>query len=309
MRLLRFACGVGLLFILVVCPARPQISPTDLWTAELVNSYRVTPNVTYGIANNVELKLDLYLPRSATGPVPTVMCIHGGGWVAGNKDSYSLLLMPYLAKGWAAVNVEYRLASSSLAPAAVEDCRRALRWLWVHAKQYNLDTTKIIVTGHSAGGHLALITGLLPPISEFDRTPEWAQELIPLHVAAIINWFGITDVTDLLDGPNMQPYAVSWLGTLSNREDLARRVSPINYVGPSSPPTLSIHGTKDPLVPYTHATRLHEALTKAGVPNKLITIPGGGHGGFSNKDLDMIYRAIDAFLNENVIQPDEPSKR
>ena len=95
----------------------------------------------------------------------------------------------------------------------------------------------------------------------------------PLAVSAIVNWYGITDVEDLLDGPNMKTYAVTWLSSMENRREIARRVSPIHYVRAGLPPSITIHGDADPTVPYTHAVRLHEALQKAGVANQLVTIP------------------------------------
>ncbi|MBI3787331.1 MAG: prolyl oligopeptidase family serine peptidase, partial [Ignavibacteriales bacterium] len=117
-------------------------------------------------------------------------------------------------------------------------------------------------------------------------------------VAAIINWYGITDVVDLLADPNTMEYALSWFGSMSNREEMAKRVSPLTYVRKDLPPILTIHGTADQLVPYSHATRLHEALTKAGVPNQLITIPNGGHGGFTREEMLKIYATIREFLGK-----------
>lgn len=136
--------------------------------------------------------------------------------------------------GWAVINVEYRLAENSLAPAAVEDARCALRWTFRQAKQYNFDTSKIVLTGGSAGGHLALITGMLPDRSEFDRhcptddSMRWNQATEPpMKVAAIVNFYGITDVAELIDGPNAKHYAVEWFGSMKNRTELAREVSPV----------------------------------------------------------------------------------
>ncbi len=80
--------------------------------------YMVQPNLTYSIANNVELKVDLYLPQNTTGPVPLVMFFHGGGWVEGRKESAVLYLLPYLQMGFAVANVAYRLGRVSPAPAA-----------------------------------------------------------------------------------------------------------------------------------------------------------------------------------------------
>ena len=122
-----------------------------------------------------------------------------------------------------------------------------------------------------------------------------------MHVAAIINWFGITDVKDLLSGENRQNYAVSWIGAQENGARIAERVSPLSYVRKDLPPILSIHGTKDQLVPYAHATRLHAALDKAGVPNVLITIPDGKHGGFTRDQMLMVFTRIRDFLTQNHI--------
>jgi dipeptidyl aminopeptidase/acylaminoacyl peptidase len=118
-------------------------------------------------------------------------------------------------------------------------------------------------------------------------------------VAAIIDWYGIYDVADLLDGPNRRTYAVAWLGSLPNREEIARRVSPMTYVRQGLPPVLAIQGDADPTVPYQHSVRLTEALTKVGVPNQLVTIPGGKHGGFTRDERTHIYTVIREFLAKN----------
>jgi acetyl esterase/lipase len=259
--------------------------------------YRVVPNVVYGVADNYESKLDLYVPRGQEGPFPTLIQIHGGGWVGGSKESNSLTFLPYLEMGWAVVNVEYRLGRVALAPGAVEDCLCALRWVIRNAEQYGLDTDRIVVTGYSAGGHLALTTGFLPAEAGLDRRCPGNE---PLRVAAVINWYGITDVGELLDGANMRTYAVQWLGSLPDRQEVARRVSPLTYVRRDLPPVLTIHGDADPTVPYTQGVRLRDALTRAGVPNRMHTVPGGGHGNFTVDQYQQIYDVISAFLKEHV---------
>lgn len=273
--------------------ARGQFVEGAARAGDLSNRYRIVSNVTYVTANNYEAKLDVYVPRNLAGPNPTVIYIHGGGWGGGAKETSWLAIVPYLEAGFSVVNVEYRMARVSLAPAAVEDCRCALRWVIRNAKEYNFDTSKLVVTGHSAGGHLSLTTGMLPASAGLDRQCPGNEEL---KVAAIVNWFGITDVADLLDGPNMQSYAVAWLGSMPNREEVARRASPLTYVRAGLPPIITIHGDADPTVPYSHAVRLHDALTKAGVANQLITIPGGKHGGFSHDETVRAYTAIREFL-------------
>jgi acetyl esterase/lipase len=273
--------------------ARAQLPEAAAWAADLSGRYQVASNITYLTANNYEAKLDLYVPRNQPGPTPTVVYIHGGGWVGGSKETSLLAIMPYLEMGLAVVNVEYRMARVSLAPAAVEDCRCALRWVIRNAKQYNFDPNKIILTGHSAGGHLSLITAMLPVSAGLDRQCVGKDEL---KIAAVINWFGITDVVDLLDGANMKDYAVAWFGSLANREEVARRVSPLSYVRAGLPPILTIHGDADPVVPYSHAVKLHEALNRSGLTNQFVTIPGGKHGGFSRDETIKAYAAIRDFL-------------
>ena len=275
---------------------------TDSWTINAVNDYRIVPNVTYSVANNYECKLDVYTKRTVTTPLPTVLLIHGGGWVGGTKEGALMMALPYLEMGLAVVNVEYRLAKSSLAPAAVEDCRLALRWVFKNAKEYGFDTTKIIVTGGSAGGHLALMTGMLEAADGFDMPKDWDYSGVQPKAAVIINWYGITDVKDLLAGPNKQNYAVYWIGSQLHKDELAQRVSPLTYVRKTLPPILTIHGDKDGLVPYDHAVRLHAKLTAAGVPNQLITVPGGNHGGFSKVEMVRIFGAIREFLESHGIQ-------
>jgi len=281
----------------LVASALPaQLSDTAAWAAYLANQYRILPNVTYLTANNYDSKLDLYLSRDESRPAPTLIYIHGGGWTGGSKEGSILSIVPYLEMGWNVVNVEYRLARVSLAPAAVEDCLCALRWVIRNAKQYNIDPNRLVLTGNSAGGHLALTTGMIPASAGLDRFCPGKEEL---KVAAIINWYGITDVPDILEGPNIQTYAVAWLGSFENRKDIGWRVSPLKYVRPGLPPILTIHGDADTTVPYRHATRLQEALNKAGVANQLVTIPGGKHGGFSREEMLRIFTTIRQFLTKN----------
>jgi acetyl esterase/lipase len=283
-----------------VSPAHGQPSPADTWAITAQNRYQVSANVTYLVENNFEDKLDIYQRRDATNPQPTLIYIHGGGWTGGTKEGAFMSVMPWLSMGWTVVNVEYRLARVSHAPAAVEDCLCALKWVVSHAGEYHFDPSKLVVSGDSAGGHLALMTGMTPAEAGLDRecTSDHDDAALP-KVAAIVNWYGITDVADLLDGPNRKAYAVSWLGSAPDREEIARRVSPLTYVRPGLPPILTIQGDADPTVPYTHSLRLRDALNKAGVPNELVTIPGGKHGQFTAEERIRIYKAVWAFLEKH----------
>jgi acetyl esterase/lipase len=304
----RLRCVVGLvIFFTLGATSWAQLSEAERWAAQVENAYEVEPNVTYLVANNYEAKLDVYYPPGAKAPVPVVMTIHGGGWIEGTKEASILGALPYLQMGFAVVNVEYRLAKVSPAPAAVEDCLCALHWIGRNAQKYHFDLSKVIVTGDSAGGHLALTTTMIPFSAGFENEcaaddddgnhkGPWTDSRP--KVAAVINWYGITDVADILQGPRIRSYAVTWLGSVPNREDLARRLSPLTYVRAGLPPVLTIHGDADRIVPYSHAIRLHDALNKAGVQNQLLTIPGGDHGDFTADQQIVAFEAIRQFLAE-----------
>jgi acetyl esterase/lipase len=280
-------------FFIFTCAAYGQLSEKATWATEAQNRYVIKPNITYGMQNNFETKLDVYQRRDLTGPQPTIIYIHGGGWTGGSKETSVMSLFPYFEMGWNVVNVEYRLEKISPAPAAVEDCLCALRWIGVHARDYNIDPARMVVTGESAGGHLALTTGMIPMSAGLDRQCPGPD--LP-KVAAILDWYGITDVNDLLDGPNQKGYAVQWLGSMPNKEQIAKRVSPLEYVRPGLPPILMIQGDADPTVPYSHSVRLHEALDKVDVPNQLLTIPGGKHGNFTPEERVRIHKTTRDFL-------------
>ena len=278
--------------------AQAQISQSAAWAAYAPNQYQVTPDITYLTAEGYESRLDLYVPRNATEATPVLMYFHGGFWVRGSKDASMLNILPYLEMGWAVVNVGYRLGRTSLAPAAVEDARCALRWVVRNAQQYRLDTTRIVTTGHSAGGHLSLMTGMLTPEAGLDDRCPGPE---PLGVAAIIDWYGPTDVGDQLEGPNRQNAVVEWFGGMPDRFEVAERVSPLTYVRADLPPILTIHGDADVTVPYAHAVRLHAALESAGAKHELHTVPGGGHGGFTREQTVEIFTRINRFLTDHGI--------
>ncbi len=283
---------------------------------QVAATYRVAADITYLRAGGVDLKLDVYQPRTAEGPNPTLVYFHGGGWTNGSKEGSALTFLPYLEQGWTVVNVAYRLADVAPAPAAVEDCRCALRWIYRNNEQYGIDTSQIVVTGNSAGGHLALTTGMLPGSAGLDRQcpgnrrRTWSTgstSTDELQVAAIINWYGITDVEDLLyrTPGTSGSFTEAWVGSTTDRDAVAKRVSPLTYVGSDTPPVLTVHGDADPIVPYEHATWLHKALDEEQISNELVTVPGGGHGGFSVAENERIYGAIWSFLRANGVGSDE----
>lgn len=289
--------NIALLCLLIFCPtllSAQKADPGD-WTETASFDYGISADITYGVFNNVPVHLDVWRNLKANSAA-TLIYIHGGGWVFGDKNGAVNSFLPYVKRGWNVVNVEYRMAGESPAPAAVEDVRCALRWVYRNAATYHIDTNRIVVSGHSAGGHLALMAGMLPEGTDLDSQCPSGSDEPPIKVAAIVNWFGITDVNEILQGPDRQTYAVAWIGAQPEKEALARRVSPLTYVRAGLPPIISIHGDRDPTVPYSQAVSLHEALTRANVPNQLVTIPNGGHGSFSDDRTSEAFRRVWSFL-------------
>jgi len=289
------------------CAAQPANGTNDVANfASMMNlweySYPV-PGIVYKRVGKFECTLDIFTPQSMTAPRPVVMYIHGGGWGSPkrwNKMSHVLLPMPYLSLGIIVVHVEYRTSDVVMAPAAVEDCRYALRWIHANAEEYGFDTSKLLVTGDSVGSNLSLLMGFLDARHGFDEDcPEGPEP----SVSAVINVFGQTDVADLLVEPNRKGYAVNWIGDQPNGMEVAKRVSPLTYVRPGLPPVLTFHGDKDPVVPVEHAIRLHQALNKAGVSNRLVRFPDWihNHGALLAKYQQTFAEEVVQFLKQHTI--------
>jgi acetyl esterase/lipase len=242
-------------------------------------SVSVETNIPYG--QYKETVLDILQPKAPSNTKrPGVIVIHGGGWTGGTKEGHSQeTCLCYVEKGFVCADVEYRLAKVATAPAAVTDVLDAAHWFEEHAKKYNVDTKRIVVTGGSAGGHLSLMVGM---------TPKSAKLGPPAKIAAVVNFYGITDVADQLSGPNMREYAVTWVPEQSGRLELAARVSPMTYVRKGLPPILTIHGDADQTVPYQHGVKLTKALRDAGNDAELVSVPQGAHG-FPKATEDEIY--------------------
>lgn len=272
----------------------------------LYDNFQISRNVTYLTVGGHAVKLDIYRKRDAAIPNATLIYFHGGGWVGGRKDSDSLKFRPFLEMGWNVVNVEYRRAKTALAPAAVQDAICALRWVSRNASAYNIDTNRLVLMGNSAGAHLALSAAMFPPDATLDAPCPGPEKL---KIAAIINWYGITDVNDLLRGPNARWFATTWIGNAPDRDDIARRISPLNHVRTGISPIISIHRDADEEVPYAHSVRLHQALEQAGIRNRLVTFPGRDHGGFSTAEMTRAFAEIRDFLAvENVIAADDEQR-
>ena len=252
-----------------------QLSPEAKWAKQTAAEYESHPDIVYRKANQFECKLDVISATDKARPRLTLIYIHGGGWFAGSKESATLRTLPFLAAGMNAVKVEYRLGPVSLAPAAVEDCRCALRWVYQHSKEYGFDLDHLVVEGYSAGGHLGLMTGILTPDAGFDNECPGKEKL---QVAAIVNYYGVTDVADLLAGPNERSYAVEWLGSLRDRLELAKQLSPLTYVRAGLPPIFTAQDDATPTYPISTASACIKRRSKRACRTSFTPYPAANTG-------------------------------
>ena len=236
-------------------------------------------------------KLDLYLPPNTGKPTPAIINIHGGGWNHGTKETQGGF-SPFFKMGFAVANVEYRLTPEAKAPAAIEDIRCALIYLIKNAKALNIDPDKIVIMGGSAGGHLALLAGLMGNNHLFDANCKGVEKI---KIAAIIDKWGIADM-DTFTNITKYKSAINWLDKYATDQNFIKSVSPVTYITKNSPPVFIVHGDADPTVPYTQSVSLYRKLQEVGVKSKFMTVPNGGHGTFPDEQKKEVTEAIVAFI-------------
>ena len=238
----------------------------------------VLRDVTFSTVGEQELQLDLYRPKKASGTLPVVVWVHGGGWKNGSKDRCPAAWLA--AHGFAVASINYRLTHEAQWPAQIDDCRAAVRWLRENAKTLNLNPDRIGAWGSSAGGHLVALLGTLdPPDSEGTSS----------QVQAVCDWFGPTDLLTMppntisetrTEADIAQSNGAKLLGaTVRDVPALAKQASALYQVSADDPPFLIMHGEKDPGVPLSQSHRLHEKLLTAGTQSELKVIANAGHGG------------------------------
>ncbi len=236
------------------------------------------------------LRLDLYR-KSAAGPRPLVIYVHGGGWVGGHTRQagaiadFPAALAGLAAEGFVVASLEYRLAGEAPHPAQLQDVRAAVRFLKANAARYGIDPSRIALWGGSAGGHLAALAATSCRDASLDPAPRPGQTAAPAGdtcVQAAAIWYGVFDFAPILarQAQPGAPAAENQLLRCTPATCAAERVaaaSPAHYFSRNDPPFLLIHGINDRTVPVEQS-RLAEAGLKAnGVPVKAIFIPGVDH--------------------------------
>jgi acetyl esterase/lipase len=258
-------------------------------------------DLAYAGTDHPRQRLDLYLPKAATGKLPVIVFIHGGGWRKGDKSGGRARVFPYVSSGrYAGVSIGYRLSGDAIWPAQIQDCKAAIRWLRANADKHGLDPDRIAVWGSSAGGHLAAMLGTSSGVKDMDGTLGAHGDLTS-SVACVVDFFGPTDLLQMnkgaVAGAKMDHDAVdspeSKLlgGTLQENPLKAKSANPITYLDKQDPPFLLVHGTRDLLVTPEQSKLLHRAIGSAGGQSTLILVEGGGHGqGFGQDVTELVDR-------------------
>jgi acetyl esterase/lipase len=222
-------------------------------------------------------KLDLYLPAKADHPLPVIVWIHGGAWLAGSKEGCPATW--FTTRGFAAASINYRLSQHAVFPAQIEDCKAAIRWLRANAEKYNLDAKHIGVWGASAGGHLVALLGTTGDVKELEGKEGNLDQ--SSRVQCVVDWFGPSDFTKMGSGRGdaNSPEGKLIGGAIQEHQDEAAKANPVTYVTKDDAPFLIMHGDEDKVVPINQSELLDEALRKAGVESTFIRVAGNGHGG------------------------------
>lgn len=291
MRMLRFS-----LLLLITCgwlaaQQTPPVKPTLADTA--VADY----DIEYSRVGE-RVMMDIFRPKAA-GSYPTVLAIHGGGFRAGSRTSYWRLCAKLAERGYVCATASYRLAPMNQFPAALEDMKAAVRFLRGNAAKYGVDPNRIGTTGGSAGGHLALMLGLTSGTKVFEGTGPFQEE--SSAVQAVVNFYGPSDFTQSyaksVDAKDVLPLFLG--GDLDHQRRYHLVASPLYYVTPLAPPTLTVHGTRDNYVAYEQGVWLTSKLISAGVEAELETIEGAAHG-FRGADAERAEARLIGFFDRHL---------
>jgi acetyl esterase/lipase len=277
--------------LLVFAAANPPAS----FAADIV----FEQGIEYSNPDDQHLQLNLARPKEASGKLPAVLCIHGGGFRAGKRERWDQLCQQLAERGYVAATVTYRLAPKYQYPAAVHDVKAAVRWLRANADKYKIDPDRIGVVGDSAGGHLAQYLGVTGDVPSLEGDGGNAGQ--SSRVTCVVNYYGPSDLTKSygksVDAAEVLPL---WLGGDATKEHRKHIVaSPLYWVTPAAAPTLLIHGTEDPYVNYEQAGWIHDKLQAAEVEVELLTLQGAGHG-FKGEDAAKAEKAMLDFFDRHL---------
>jgi acetyl esterase/lipase len=290
MHLLRFLAPLGLATLVTIGTA----SAAELPVPEGVT---FTRDIEFSNPDNQHLQVNLAQPKG-DGPFPAVVCIHGGGFRAGKREGYDKLCLTLASRGYVAITVTYRLAPAYQFPAAVQDCKAAVRWLRANAAKYHVDPARIGTMGGSAGGHLAQFLGVTAGVKEFEGEGNLDQSSA---VACVVNFYGPSDFTKSydksVDAKEVLPLFFGGDLSTKRREHIVG--SPLYWATPNAAPTLDMQGTLDDHVAYEQAVWMVDRLKACAVEAELLTMEGAGHG-FKGADAEKADAAMFAFFDQHL---------
>lgn len=254
-------------------------------------------DIEFAVVDGHSLQLDLYLPAETQKPL--IVWVHGGGWRAGTRAEAPIRKL--VNDGYAVASVDYRLSPVAPFPAQIHDIKAAIRFLRAKAPEYGYDAKRIVISGSSAGGHLAALVGVSNGVAELEGKVGTATDQSS-DVQAIISLFGASNLQTILSqsteaGKNFRGPALQLLlgGSPEEKPALAKLASPVAHVDRRDPPLLLIHGDADPQMPPAQSVELEAAYRKAGAPVQLVMIQGAVHGGpqfFDGERLTLMRRFL-----------------
>ena len=230
-------------------------------------------NLSYREGPTASWKLDLAMPKEpASATRPAIVVIHGGGWIEGSRSSFSRAqdrrpghIIDFAKLGFVAVSIDYRLAKEAPFPAAIQDCKCAVRWLRANSEKYQIDPERIGACGNSAGGHLALMLGMVDKSADMEGDGPYQDH--SSMVQAVVSDSGPIDLLHQYHHEQVHKAIGSFLGGPPEGSRLAdyKRASPSNYVSANGPPLMLIYGAVDTQVGVETSDRFVEALGRAGL--------------------------------------------
>jgi acetyl esterase/lipase len=271
-------------------------------------------DIQFTTTSNGPLNLDLYRREAISQePLPVVLYVFGGGWLAGDRNQFQMLdLLPLIDRGFALVTSDYRHSTDAIFPAQIHDVKAALRWIRSHAADQGLDPDRVAILGPSAGGHLAALAGTSGGVASLEgELRDWTplERALSTSVQAVVDFFGPTDFSVYREqhlanglGNSDRLWFLDLLvgGPVAEKPDLVQMLNPIRYVNPGDPPFLIIHGDRDGVVPIQQSEMLAEALLEAGVDVTLLEIEGGDHGMSEQYKSDWLFEEIITFLDRSL---------
>ncbi len=286
----------ALVLLAVVAPAWAQREMPPFRPPEGVAWVK---DVEYGTGGGRALTLDILRPAERPkGKMPALVYIHGGGFSKGDKSQGLRMNAGAAARGYFTATIEYRLCGEAIFPAAIEDCKCAVRWLRAHAEEYGVDPERIGVWGHSAGGSLAALVGTSGGVEALEGKDGWEGE--SSRVACVVDGYGPTDfltITEMRGGGRDSEMGYIG-GPFHEHEERSRQASATTHVTKDDPPFLILHGTGDPVVPFEQSKTFAEALSKAGVDVTFVPVTDGGHGWGPNREVDA---RVDDFFDKHLM--------